>query len=169
VGIHRTDGGYKTRDQIEADMRTSREAVDMEFLYFTGDKENEFLARFDWVINPNGSASKSEGSQTSAIISSPSTYGRISSQRISSFNPKNSTPLQIDLSSFKNAVGTIRIVGRARDLTKALATETNFLYLKSTGELFYNENGISPGFGNGGIFAVLENRPSLLKSNLAFI
>jgi len=39
------------------------------------------------------------------------------------------------------------------------------LYSRSTGNLFYNENGATPGLGDGGHFATLQNAPDLVASD----
>lgn len=106
---------------------------------------------------------------TFALTGTPG-YGADNADRITNFNPKEKDKLQITVSDFgSNAAGTFKIAKNAKALTKALASTTDFIYLKSTGELYYNENGAAAGFGSGGIFAILENKPKLSTKNIEFL
>jgi hypothetical protein len=97
-------------------------------------------------------------------------FGTDTADRITNFNPKEKDKLQIDVSDFGgNAAGTFKIAKNAKALTKALSSTTDFIYLKSTGELYYNEDGATAGFGSGGIFAILENKPKLTPRNIEFL
>jgi Ca2+-binding RTX toxin-like protein len=53
--------------------------------------------------------------------------------------------------------------------TAAEASNAVIVYNSTTGELFYNTNGSSPGFGEGGSFAVLNGAPALSPSNFLII
>ena len=97
-------------------------------------------------------------------------FGADTADRITNFNPKEKDRLQIDVSDFgSNAEGTFKIANNSKALTKALASTTDFIYLKSTGELYYNENGKLPGYGDGGIFAILENKANITTKNVEFL
>ena len=97
-------------------------------------------------------------------------FGAGTADRITNFNPKEKDRLQIDVSDFgSNAAGTLKIANNSKVLTKALASTTDFIYLKSTGELYYNENGRLPGYGDGGIFAILENKANITTKNVEFL
>ena len=97
-------------------------------------------------------------------------FGAGTADRITNFNPKEKDKLQIDVSNFgSDAAGTFKIAKNSKALTKALATTTDFIYLQSTGELYYNENGRLPGYGDGGIFAILENKANITTKNVEFL
>ena len=97
-------------------------------------------------------------------------FGAGSAERITNFNPKEKDRLQIDISDFgSDAAGTFKITKNPKELLKALASTTDFIYLKSTGELYYNENGSLPGFGDGGVFAILENKANITTKNVEFL
>ena len=90
--------------------------------------------------------------------------------KVTNFNPKENDKLQIVLSKFgKYVTGTLKIIETTKDLKDALSTKNNFIYLKGTGELYFNANGVTPGFGNGGVFAVIEGKPSMGEANIGFI
>jgi len=97
-------------------------------------------------------------------------FGAGTADRITNFNPKEKDKLQIDISDFgSNAAGTFKIAKNAKAFTKTLASTTDFIYLKSTGELYYNENGKLPGYGDGGVFAILENKANITTKNVEFL
>lgn len=97
-------------------------------------------------------------------------YGKEYADRITNFNAKENDKIQIYAKDFgSNADSTFRIAKNAKTLAKTLTTTTDFIYLKSTGELYYNEDGATPGFGEGGIFAILENKPKITNRNIEFI
>jgi hypothetical protein len=50
---------------------------------------------------------------------------------------------------------------------KASKQDYDFVYYKKTGDLYYNENGDSKGWGLGGDFAQLENRYRLTESQIS--
>ena len=43
------------------------------------------------------------------------------------------------------------------------------LYSATTGDLFYNENGSSPGLGSGGAFAYLEDTPTIAANDFMIV
>jgi len=97
-------------------------------------------------------------------------FGAGTADRIINFNPMEKDKLQIGLSQFgADAAGTFKVAKDHKALTKALASSTDFIYLKSTGELYYNENGKLPGCGAGGIFAILENKANITAKNVEFL
>jgi len=131
----------------------------------------------DWWKNPFGkstSCTQSPPDKTTdkadvTPLTGTTKFGAITADRITNFNPNENKRLQIDVSDFgSNAAGTFRVAKNAKELTKALASKTSFIYLKSTGELYYNENGKLPGFGEGGIFAIIENKANVTTKNVEF-
>jgi hypothetical protein len=103
-------------------------------------------------------------------LSGPPGYGAGYADRITNFNPKENDRLQIQVSQFdSDAAGTFKIAKNAKALPKALASTTDFIYFKPAGELYYNENAATAGFGNGGVFAVIEGSPVIKAANVGFI
>ena len=142
------------------------------------DLTDSYLAPDGWWNSPfSTSASGTVGSLTGtakkgdvfALTGTPE-FGAGTADRITNFNPKEKDKLQIDVSDFgSDAAGTFKIAKNSKALTKALASTTDFIYLKSTGELYYNENGKLPGFGEGGVFAILENKANITVKNVEFL
>ena len=92
--------------------------------------------------------------------------GRV--DRIIGFNMEAGDQLTFSAGAFPGIEKlTFRSVSSRRSLRKAARTNTDILYLQSSGELFFNANSNSKGFGSdGGLFAVLEQKPALSAAQL---
>lgn len=166
VGIHAFGGSYFTREQQIKLNAAGRSQEIMDTVYFYGQTEGEFLQRFDWVINPSNQGSTSP--KAASTISAPSKYGVNSADIITNYNPKTDRPIKVDLSSFDGAVGKLRIAKKTKQVAKLAKQDTDFIYDQQAGFLYYNENGKQPGFGDGGIFAILEGSPKVGLGNFEF-
>lgn len=138
---------------------------------------DNFLTQFRYISNPLTAPSNTRDNLAGtrreadllAFTHAPS-FGRGSADPITNFSPKEKDKLQIQLSQFgANAAGTFKVARNPKALGKALATSTDFIYLKSSGELIYNENGSEAGYGLGGVFARIEGNPVIKLSNIGFI
>jgi hypothetical protein len=90
--------------------------------------------------------------------------------KITNFSIRDKDLLQFSTSAFGVLVGKFAIAINAKKLSKLLASDTNFIYSQKSGELYFNANGPEPDFGvNGGVFAVLEDHPKLLRSSVSFV
>lgn len=92
--------------------------------------------------------------------------GRV--DRIIGFNGEAGDQLTLSADAFPG-IGTLsyRSVSSRRSLRRAARSNTDVLYLQSSGELFFNANGSARGFGtDGGLFAVLEGKPALAMAQL---
>jgi len=119
--------------------------------------------------SPETYAGTAKKADVFALTGTPE-FGAGTADRITNFNPKEKDKLQIDISDFgSNAAGTFGVAKNAKAFTKALASTTDFIYLKSTGELYYNENGGLPGYGDGGVFAILANKANITTKNVEFL
>ena len=95
--------------------------------------------------------------------------GRV--DRIIGFNLEAGDKLTLSAGAFPGIDKlSFRSVSSRRGLRKAARTSTNILYLPASGELFFNANGSDKGFGSdGGLFAVLEQKPALTEAQLLMI
>jgi len=70
LGLHLHDGGYKTAEdlkiEVDAAIKTKTPNPNQKLAYFLREREQEFLARFDWVINPK-SASAAAPTNTTVV------------------------------------------------------------------------------------------------------
>ena len=161
LGIHRNDGGYKTINESDFGQISS----DTELLYFWNETEAAFLTRFDWVINPIVTSGASAQGNS---ISAPAAYGK-EADTITNYNPKTDSPIEIDLASFTGAAGKLKIAKKTKQVAKLGKKDIDFVYDRQAGYLYYNENGKQAGFGDGGIFAILEGKPKVGTGNFEFM
>ena len=91
--------------------------------------------------------------------------------RITDFSAAQGDRLVIDRVLFPGAAATVSVVAaggsaatqRSR-LSTALRSAASFVYQPSTGELWWNQNGTASGAGQGGIVAILVNKPAALTA-----
>ena len=93
-----------------------------------------------------------------------------SADRITNFSTKDKDKVQISSGIFGlTGAGTFKIAKNTKDLTKLLASDTQFIYNKADGGLYFNENSSASGYGNGGIFAILDGKPTLGSSSVSVV
>ena len=93
-----------------------------------------------------------------------------SADRITNFSTKDKDKVQITSSVFGlSGKGTFKIAKNLKSFGKLSKTDTQFIYNKADGGLYFNQNGPEAGFGTGGIFAILEGNPSLVTKNVSVI
>ena len=86
---------------------------------------------------------------------------------IEDFNPREGDMLGLsksifkDLNSLKLATASTR-----KQLKKLFQNDANVLYMETTGQLFYDENGGNIGMGEGGLFSRLESSPLVQAHNI---
>jgi hypothetical protein len=88
---------------------------------------------------------------------------------ISDFNHSQGDKIILDKTTF-NAITSAAGIGfsNANDfkITSSVATNmAKIVYDSVSGQLFYNQNGCTPGFGSGGLFATLTGAPTLTASD----
>lgn len=123
----------------------------------------------NWWVEPFQSDSTPSIGNSVDRISSPNSYGKETADIITNYNPKTDSPIQIDLASFEGATGKLKIAKRSKQIEKLAKKETDFIYDQQAGYLYFNENGKQPGFGDGGVFAILEGSPKAAFANFQFI
>jgi hypothetical protein len=145
-------------------------------------KSTELQGRFDWLFNPKNSLisihQTNLGPDTLTGIAkkkdffdfqSKPEYGS-NTDKITNFSTKDKDQLRFSKSAFGVGTGKFAIAKDTKSLNKLLASDANFVYNQPKGELTFNANGIQSGFGeNGGVFAVLVGKPSLVGSSVSFI
>ena len=97
-------------------------------------------------------------------------FNKKSADKITNFNPSTDT-LEIDTASFDiDSSATFASGKNKKAVKKKLAKQDfDFLYDEKKGGLYFNENGVDKGFGEGGIIAILKGAPDLTSDNLEFI
>lgn len=97
-------------------------------------------------------------------------FGRAGAETIIGFNASEGDRLVFArdvLPGIRRA--SLRSVASARAARKALASSSSFVYQRNNGALLFNGNGRSPGFGTGGLVAILEGAPALTATSLELI
>ena len=89
-------------------------------------------------------------------------FGRRGSDRITDFNPQEGDKIVISPTAFPGMqeFRFLSISGR-KGLKAALKSDATVIYIEKTGELYYNATPGASGDGPGGLFAVLNDRPSI--------
>lgn len=105
------------------------------------------------------------------VIERSSTLNSSTADKITDFSVSDGDKILIDRNLFPNVSTTVSVVaaGGSRSiqssrLRSALSSSSSFVYNASTGELWWNQNGSSSGAGQGGIIAILTNKPATLTS-----
>ena len=102
------------------------------------------------------------------LISPPSTFTKAATDKITNFNPQKDS-LEISTEAFGiKGNGTFKVAGNKNALKKAAKTGFDFIYEESKGRLYFNENGNQPGWGDGGITAIISGKPDLQTNNIIF-
>jgi hypothetical protein len=169
VGIHALGGRYFTRDELIRLEKAGRGYEVTSIAYFGDDSEVEFLNRFDWVLNPSSQAATNRDTAEQPTLEAPATYGAATAEIITNYNPKGSNPIKISIASFSGSPGTLKTAKKTKQLTKLAEKQIDFIYDQQAGYLYFNENGSQPGFGAGGVFAILEGKPKMGASNFEFV
>lgn len=129
-----------------------------------------------WGFNNQISQSVDPGSSVlfngsaDGIIVALQKYKKKNAQKFDDFDPITNT-LRIDMESFNlGGYPTFAAAKNRKAIKKKFAKQDiDFLYDQKKGGLYFNENGIEKGFGDGGIVAILKGAPDLTESNLEFI
>ena len=101
----------------------------------------------------------------------PSSFRNSSADHITDFSSTQGDKIQITKSAFgiTASTATLSVVSSANALTTALSGSSMFVYETSSGELHWNQNGISRGAGSGGVLAILDNKASLSAGDLVLV
>jgi Ca2+-binding RTX toxin-like protein len=111
------------------------------------------------------------GADTFKFSSRPSSFRNSSADHITDFSSTQGDKIQITKSAFgiTASTATLSVVSSANALTTALSGSSMFVYETSSGELHWNQNGISRGAGTGGVLAILDNKATLSAGDLVLI
>ncbi len=111
------------------------------------------------------------GADVFRFSSRPSNFRGTDADHITDFSSVQGDKIQISKSAFGITAVTpsFSAVSDVAALTKALRGSSMFIYDSSSGELHWNQNGLSTGAGSGGIAMVLDNKPTLSPTDLTWI
>jgi hypothetical protein len=109
------------------------------------------------------------GSKDVFSFSSTPAYGQDLADHIIGCSTKQKDLIQISSSAFGlSKIGSIKIATNQKSFDKLLKSTTPFIYNKIDGGLYFNANGKADGFGEGGLFGVIENGSSMNIASSSF-
>ena len=111
------------------------------------------------------------GADVFRLSARPTTLSKSTADRITDFSPNDGDKLQIlkNIFRIKATSITLTIANSTSSVETALRGSALFVYDTSSGELTWNENGTTRGFGRGGVIAVFDSKPNLSSSDLLLI
>jgi hypothetical protein len=102
-------------------------------------------------------------------IQPPEEFTKNSADLITNFNPTTDS-IKIDAIGFDLEESPSFASAASKKIFKRyVKSDIDFIYEQAKGGLYFNENGIENGFGDGGIFAMIKDRPVIQSGNLDFI
>jgi len=112
-----------------------------------------------------------EGGDTFKFTFRPTSFRNTTADHITDFSSTQGDKIQISKSAFGigTSAATLSIVNSASAVATALTGSAQFIYETSSGELHWNQNGLTKGAGSGGILAILDNKASLSAGDLVLI
>ena len=118
---------------------------------------------------PAWKTTKEPETKDNILITRPQIFNKRSADKITNFNPSTDN-LDIYTDSFGIASSATFAAGKnKKTVKKKLAKQDfDFLYDEKKGGLYFNENGVERGFGDGGIIAILKGAPELTRNHLIF-
>jgi len=162
--------------QWEAELEDPTTAYDPTSFYFgrygsrgeeLGNEIADMHRLFDDIINPN--ANDANPPTTKRFISAPYADDKDNADIISNYNPKANSAIQISLRSFEGAEGNLGIAKKTKQVAKLAIQDIHFIYDQQAGYLNCNQNGRESGFGDGGIFAILEGKTKIGLGHFEFV
>jgi hypothetical protein len=112
------------------------------------------------------------GGADTFLFSTVPTFGAPTADHITDFNAGQGDLLGISRVDFgiPGAVPVSLITANSDPaLSTAFSSDNIFVYDSRNGNLYFDQNGSADGFGSGGIFAVIDNKPALIASNISLV
>ena len=130
-----------------------------------GSSKNEILAGFKGKDTLKGG-----GGTDGFLFDKPIGFGKKQMDKILDFDSLEFDKILVD----KNAFGLgkkikFKSVKTKSQLKKAANQRLDFVYESKTGFLYFNENGKKSGWGDGGLFAHLQNKEDLFNSSFKIV
>jgi Ca2+-binding RTX toxin-like protein len=111
------------------------------------------------------------GADTFKFSTRPSSFRNTTADRITDFSGAQEDKVKINKTDFdiNASKATLSVVSRSNPLSNALSTASTFVYDRNSGELYWNQNGITRGAGSGGVLAILDNKAALGSDDLMLV
>ena len=110
------------------------------------------------------------GGQDVFLFNTPGQFGLELADLIRDFKREPGEKIGLARDAFPgvSAVRFLAVKG-AKRLKRASKTSNNFIYERTSGSLYFNSNGTKAGFGDGGVFAILQGAPQLVRPDLQLL
>ena len=97
-------------------------------------------------------------------------FGKESATKLTDFDPHEGDSILLDKASFYlgKKIKLKSVTGK-KALKKASRSKKDFVFYEKKGFLYFNENGKESGWGDGGLFAVLQGKPELGTSDFTIV
>ena len=131
----------------------------------TGTSEGEVLAG-----GAGKDILKGGGGADGFLFNQSNEYGKKTADKIKDFNPQEGDSILMDKKVF--GLGKkikLKVVTGKKDAKKAVKRKKDFVYDDKKGLLYFNENGMDKGWGDGGLFAKLIGAPALAASDFTIV
>lgn len=97
-------------------------------------------------------------------------FGKKKADKITDFNKDEGDAIILDRETFSLGKKIkLKIIEGKKKLKKSSKSGKDFVYEESKGQLYFNENGREKGWGEGGLFALLEESPILNATDFVIL
>lgn len=104
------------------------------------------------------------------VFESAGEFGTRNADVITDFDASEGDKIAISKDAFEGLSKiSLSSASNKKSLKKSASRNSSLVYNEANGALYFNENGKEKGFGDGGIFAVLQGSPVLGKNDFALI
>jgi Ca2+-binding RTX toxin-like protein len=112
-----------------------------------------------------------EGADIFKFTFRPNSFITTTADHITDFSSSQGDKIQITKSALRitGSTATLSVVNGITAANTALASSSQFIYDTSSGELHWNQNGITRGAGSGGVLAILDNKATLNAGDLILV
>jgi Ca2+-binding RTX toxin-like protein len=110
------------------------------------------------------------GGADTFLFSTVPNFGASTADHITDFNAGQGDLLGVSRDAFgiPDAISvSLTTANSDPALSTAFSSDNIFVYDSRNGNLYFNQNGSADGFGSGGVFAVIDNKPDLIAPNIS--
>ena len=97
-------------------------------------------------------------------------FGVKKADRVVDFKARQGDQILLDEEAFGGfgVSFTFSVAANRKELRQASRAGADLIYLETKGYLYFDQNEEGRGFGDGGLFAVIKNKPELEAANIGF-
>ena len=97
-------------------------------------------------------------------------FGKKQADRVTDFKARQANQILLDEDAFGGfgEMFTFSVASNKKELRQAATSEADLIYFEAKGYLYFDQNEEEKGFGDGGVFAVLNKKPELNSVNIGF-